>query len=216
MDPSSVTIRALARIDRMDPQYAAYWGLMAQGALPLAGMTQLILEVSPSNAIFWLTDLAMKATDVRSAGTLIERDFGLLELHALIPDSIVEAEQVILSTLGRRRKDRLAPEILSLQRITGLTDYQSQLVNKVRRGTWTLPGESVTIVEVTPAGYAYPLADAIVKGVDVALVRCAGTGLFGRLIIAGSEAAAEQAETLARAAAERIRAEATTQVLAGG
>ena len=216
MGAPPVTIRALARIDRMQPQYAAYWGLMAQGALPLAGMTQLLIEVSPSNAVFPLTDVAMKSCDVRSAGTLIERDFGLMELHAPRPDPIVEAERVILASLGLARRDRLGPELVSTQRVSSVTGYQSQLVNKVRRGAWTLPGDTLAIVELTPAAYAYAIADEIVKQVDVDLVRCAGTGLYGRLIVAGTESAAEEAERVAHAVIEEIRAVATIAARAGG
>jgi len=204
----AVTLRAFIEVDRMQPQYAAYWGLMSQGALPVAGASQLLIEVAPSNAVFPITDVAMKATAVRSSGTLIERDFGLLELHAPTPDPVGEAGRAILGSLGLERRDRLAPRIVSSQRLTSITGDHSQLFNKVRRGAWTLPGETLTIFEVTPAAYVYHLANEIEKAVGVELVRVAGTGLFGRLIVAGSEAEAERAETVARAVVERIRAEA--------
>lgn len=205
----SVTLRAFTHVDRMQPQYAAYWGLMSQGALPIAGESQLLVEVSPSNAVFPMTDVAMKAASVGSSGTLIERDFGLLELHASTPDPIEEAGRAILASLGLERRDRVAPEIVSSQQLTHITDYHSQMFNKVRRGAWTLPGETLFVLEVTPAAYVYQLANEIEKQVGVELVRVAGTGLFGRLIVAGTDAETARAEEVARAAVAAIRKDAT-------
>jgi len=211
-----VTLRAFTHVDRMQPQYAAYWGLMSQGALPVAGESQLLVEVSPSNAVFPLTDAAMKASDVRSSGTLIERDFGLMELHAQAPDVIVAAGQAILSTLGLARRDRMAPEIVSSQQLTHITDLHSQLFNKVRRGAWTLPGETLFVLEVTPAAYVYQLANEIEKQVAVEIVRVAGTGLFGRLIVAGTDAETARAEAVARATVAAIQKDATAAASQGG
>jgi hypothetical protein len=207
---TGVALRAFIHVDRMQPQYAAYWGLMSQGALPIAGESQLLVEVSPSNAVFPITDVAMKATDVRSAGTLIERDFGLLELHASRPDPIAEAGRTILSSLGLVQRDRVAPRVVSTQRLSSVTDLHSQLFNKVRRGAWTLPGDTLFVLEISPAAYVYQLANEIEKAVPVELVRVAGTGLFGRLIVAGTEAEAAQAEAVAMRVVEATRADADT------
>jgi len=213
---AAVSLRAFAHVDRMGPQYAAYWGLMAQGALPLAGMSQLLVEVSPSNAVFTLTDVAMKTADVRSAGMLVERDFGLMELHAPRPDPVVEAGRAILAALGLRLEDREAPEIVSSQRLGSITADHSQLFNKVRRGAWTLPGDALFVMEVTPAAYVYLLANELEKATEVELVRVAGTGLYGRLIVAGTEAQAAEAERVARSVVERVRSEAAVGGRTGG
>ena len=210
------TLRVLAHVDRMGPQYAAYWGLMAQGSLPVAGMSQLLVEVSPSNAVFGLTDVALKAAPVRSAGTLIERDFGLMELHAPSPDPVLEAQSAILAALGLRRDDRLAPELVSVQRLSNVTALHSQLFNKVRRGAWTLPGDTLTVIEVTPAAWVYLLANEIEKATECELVRVAGTGLYGRLIVAGDETAAAEAERVGRSVIESTRAAATVVRSGGG
>ena len=174
----------------MGPQYAAYWGLMAQGSLPRVGDSQLLVEVSPSNAVFPLTDVAMKRTSVRSAGTLVERDFGLMELHADTPDSVLEAADAILGALGMGWGDRIAPTVVSSQLLSNITPDHSQLFNKVRRGAWTLPGDTLYVLETSPAAWVYLIANEVEKGVDIELVRVAGTGLYGRLIVAGIESAA--------------------------
>lgn len=209
------TLRVMAHVDRMGPQYAAYWGLMAQGALPVAGMSQLLVEVSPSNLVFDLTDVALKAAPVRSAGTLIERDFGLMELHAPTPDPVLEAQAAILRAMGARLTDRLGPELVSTQLVSNVSALHSQLFNKVRRGAWTLPGDTLSVVEVTPAAYVYLLANEVEKATECELVRVAGTGLYGRMIVAGDEAQATEAERVVRSVIESIGASAAAPRIGG-
>ena len=197
--PSGARLRVIAHVDRMGPQYAAYWGLMAQGALPRVGDSQLLVEVSPSNAVFPVTDAAMKRTAVHSAGTLVERDFGLVELHASTSDTVLEAADAVLDALGLGWNDRMAPSVISTQRLANIAPDHSQLFNKVRRGAWTLPGDTLFVLEISPAAWVYLIANELEKAVDVELVRVAGTGLYGRLIVAGTEADAEAAEATALA-----------------
>jgi hypothetical protein len=198
-------LRVLAHVDRMGPQYAAYWGLMAQGSLPRVGDSQLLVEVSPSFAVFPLTDVAMKRTAVRSAGTLVERDFGLMELHADTADVVLEAAEAILGALELDWADRVAPTVVSSQLLPNLTPDHSQLFNKVRRGAWTLPGDTLYVLEVSPAAWVYLVANEVEKDVDIELVRAAGTGLFGRLIVAGTESAAARAESTALRVIDSVR-----------
>jgi hypothetical protein len=198
-------LRVLAHVDRMGPQYAAYWGLMAQGSLPRVGDSQVLVEVSPSNAVFPLTDVAMKRTSVRSAGTLIERDFGLMELHADTSDAVLEAADAVLEALDMGWADRMAPTVVSTQLLSNITPDHSQLFNKVRRGAWTLPGDTLYVLEVTPAAWVYLIANEVEKGVDIELVRAAGTGLYGRLIVAGQESAAQMAEQIALGLIDSVR-----------
>ena len=206
--PPGARLRALVHIDRMGPQYAAYWALMAQGSLPLAEMSQLLIEVAPSSLVFRVGDAAFKACAVQSAGTLVERDFGLVELHADRTDTILEARDAVLRVLGLSLGDRQAPEVVSTQRIGALDAYHSHLFNRVRRGAWTLPGDTLYIVEVTPAGYAYLIANEVEKATGMELVRVAGTGLFGRVITAGTESQAEVAERITSQVIARVASEA--------
>jgi hypothetical protein len=200
-------LRALVHIERMGPQYASYWALMAQGSLPMPEMSQLLVEVTPSSLVFPIADAAFKACAVQSAGTLIERDFGLVELHAQRTDTVLEARDAVLRSLGLGVADQQRPELVSLQRISALTAYHSHLFNKVRRGAWTLPGDTLSIFEVAPAAYAYLIANEIEKATGMELVRVAGTGLFGRVIVSGTDAQAEVAERITNQVVGSVAAE---------
>ncbi len=201
-------LRALVHIDRMGKQYAAYWALMAQGSLPMPDMSQLLVEVTPSSLVFPIADAAFKACAVQSAGTLVERDFGLVELHAQRTDTVLEARDAVLRSLGLSVGDRLVPELVSSQRISALNAYHSHLFNKVRRGAWTLPGDTLYVAEVAPAAYVYLIANEIEKATGMELVRVAGTGLFGRLLVAGTDAQAELAEQVTQQVIRQVAADA--------
>ena len=81
----------------------------------------------------------------------------------------------------------MAPSVISTQRLANIAPDHSQLFNKVRRGAWTLPGDTLFVLEISPAAWVYLIANELEKAVDVELVRVAGTGLYGRLIVAGTE-----------------------------
>ena len=49
----------------MQPQVAAYIGTVARGFLPVAYEASLIVEISPGIEVNRITDVAVKATDVR-------------------------------------------------------------------------------------------------------------------------------------------------------
>ena len=77
-----IEVRSYAFLDSLQPQYAAFLGTVAQGFLPLAGDASLFVEVAPGIEINRLTDVALKATSVKPGMQIIERYYGLLEVHS--------------------------------------------------------------------------------------------------------------------------------------
>ena len=120
----------------MQPQAAAHVAATCQGDVPLAGMAELFIEVAPGNEIFRVADIALKAADVRPALQIVEREFGLLEIH-----SEQQAEVLAAGAGGARRTsglteaDRVKPKIASAQFVTNVHPYQAQLLNKWRKGS---------------------------------------------------------------------------------
>ena len=204
-DKSAIQLRAFFFIDRMQAQYAAYIGTVTQGDIPVAGMTQLYVELAPGNEVFRVVDMALKVTEVKPGSQIVEREFGLLEIHAESQESVREAGRVILERLNFKEEDRQKPKVASVQLITNVSPYQAQLVNRWRRGSLLVPGEALFILEVTPAAYIDLAANEAEKGADVRLVDVRDVGRFGRLFMAGTEAEAKTAQLASIAALEKLK-----------
>ena len=184
---SDVSLRTYAFIDRLQPQCAAHIAATCQGDVPLGGMAELFIEMAPGNEVFRVADVALKAADVKPALQIIEREFGLLELHSNSQAEVLAAGAAVLAELGLTEDDRVKPEIASAQFITNVHPYQAQLLNKFRKGALLIPGQSLFVLEITPAAYAGLAANEAEKAADIAVVEIRAVGRFGRVFLAGSE-----------------------------
>jgi len=165
--------------------------------VPVAGMAELFIEVAPGNEIFRCADVALKAADVRPALQVVEREFGLLEIHSRQQAEVLAAGAAVLEHLNLAERDRTRPRVASAQFVTNVNPYQAQLINKWRKGNLLIPGASLFILEVAPAAYAPLAANEAEKGAEVSLIEVRAVGRFGRLFVSGTEsdvrAAAEAA-----------------------
>jgi ethanolamine utilization microcompartment shell protein EutS len=184
---SDVSLRTYAFIDRLQPQCAAHIAATCQGDVPLAGNAELFIEMAPGNEVFHVADVALKAADVKPALQIIEREFGLLELHSNSQAEVLAAGAAVLAELGLTEDDRVKPQIASAQFITNVHPYQAQLLNKFRKGALLIPGQSLFVLEITPAAYAGLAANEAEKAADIAVVEIRAVGRFGRVFLAGSE-----------------------------
>ncbi|GIW06869.1 MAG: BMC domain-containing protein [Dehalococcoidia bacterium] len=186
-------LRTFAFIDRMQPQYAAFMGTLMNGDMPTAGQAELYVEVAPGNAIYRIADIALKSSDVRPGMQLVERQFGILELHARSQEAIRSAASAMLESLELNEEDRLAAQIVSTQVISNVDPYQAQLVNQMRRGSMIVPGEAMLVMEIAPAGYACLAANEAEKAADIKLVSISSIGPAGRIIVSGTESQVQTA-----------------------
>ena len=184
---SDVSLRTYAFIDRLQPQCAAHIAATCQGDVPLAGNAELFIEMAPGNEVFHVADVALKAADVKPALQIIEREFGLLELHANSQAEVLAAGAAVLAELGLTEEDRVRPEIASAQFITNVHPYQAQLLNKFRKGALLIPGESLFVLEIAPAAYAGLAANEAEKAADIKVVEIRAVGRFGRVFLSGTE-----------------------------
>jgi ethanolamine utilization microcompartment shell protein EutS len=180
-------LRTYAFIDRMQPQFAAFMGTLLNGDMPIAGMSSLYVEVAPGNAIYRIADVALKAADVKPGMQLVERVFGVLELHSPSTDAVRSAGAAMLDQLELNEEDRLAAQVVSTQIINNIDPYQAQLINQLRRGSMIVPGEAMLVVEIAPAGYAVVAANEAEKASDIKLVSISSIGPAGRVIVSGAE-----------------------------
>jgi hypothetical protein len=84
----AVELRVYLPIPDLGRQFAAYLGtpLRARGYPPIEGDHALIVEVAPGLAIERIIDLALKEVpEVEPGIHFVERQFGVLEVHAADP-----------------------------------------------------------------------------------------------------------------------------------
>jgi hypothetical protein len=189
-----VQLRAYSFLDSMQPQFASFVASTARGYLPVRGQAALYVEIAPGIAINRVTDIALKRTSVRPAVQVVERAFGLLEVHDESQAEVLEAGRHILQFLGAAEADRLKPKIMTSEVITGIDDYQSMLINRNRQGMMLLGGETLYILEVHPAAYATIAANEAEKASPIKLIHLQPYGAFGRLQLGGTEAHIREAE----------------------
>lgn len=182
-----VELRSYVFLDSLQPQHAAYMGTVALGFLPLPGDTSLWVEISPGIEINRITDIAVKATAVRPGVQVVERLYGLLEVHSSRQSETQEAGRAILEALGVSKKECLKPRIISSQIIRNLDPHHTQLINRTRKGQMILAGQTLYVLEVQPAAYAALAANEAEKAALINILDVHAVGSFGRLYLGGQE-----------------------------
>ncbi len=94
-----VELRTYTFLDSLQPQFASFIATIAGGYLPVPGQASLFIEVSPGMEINRVTDIALKATNVRPGMMIIERLFGMLEIHSDSQADVRQAGAAILEAL---------------------------------------------------------------------------------------------------------------------
>ncbi|MEH2174374.1 hypothetical protein [Nostoc sp.] len=182
-----IELRSFVFLDSLQPQHAAYMGTVAQGFLPLPGDTSLWIEISPGIEINKITDIALKSASVRPGVQVVERLYGLLEVHSSSQGETRAAGQAILAFLGVKREECLKPRVISSQIIRNIDAYQTQLINRTRRGQLLLAGQTLYVLEVEPAAYAALAANEAEKAARINILEVQAVGSFGRLYLGGQE-----------------------------
>lgn len=190
----NVNLRVYSFIDSLQPQLASYLATSSQGFLPIPGDACLWMEVSPGMSVHRLSDIALKATNVRLGQQVVERAFGSMEVHFRNQSEVLTAGESILSEIHHTMDDRAPCRIAWKEIIRAIAPDHATLINRqLRMGSMLLPGKSMFILETEPAGYIVYAANEAEKAAHVTLVDMKAFGPFGRLIMMGSEAEAAQA-----------------------
>ena len=174
----------------------------------MAGDTVLIGELAPGNGVFSLIDRALKASSVETTTQMVEREFGFFILRSQSNAEVTAAREAILSELGASLNDRLKPSVASSQIITSVEPFQAQLLNKWRKGSLLIPGQTLGILEVAPAAYISIAANEAEKAAEIDMVEIRAVGRFGRLFISGSENSVKTAIEAATKAIEAVEGKA--------
>ncbi|MFH1276911.1 MAG: BMC domain-containing protein [Candidatus Eisenbacteria bacterium] len=154
--------------------------------------------------IHTVTDVCLKATAVQPALQVVERAFGLLEVHHRDQGEVRQAGRAALEYMRVSEKDRTKPRVVSSQVIRAVEPMHAQTVNRTRYGSLLIPGESLFIMETDPAGYIVLAANEAEKAARVKLIQVQPFGAFGRLQMSGEEAEVDAAAAAAITAVEGV------------
>jgi hypothetical protein len=118
---------------------------------------------------------------------IVERLYGLLEVHSSSQAEVRAAGAAILEALEVHEEDRLKPSVISSQIIRNIDPHQVQLINRMRHGHMILAGQTMYVMEVQPAAYAALAANEAEKRADLNILEVQAFGSFGRVYLGGEE-----------------------------
>jgi len=204
MASAGIDLRSYVFLDSLQPQHAAFLGTVAKGFLPTGGQASLFVEISPGIEINRITDIAVKATGIKPGMQIVERVYGLLELHHDEQGEVRRAGEAILEAIGATETSRIKPEILSSTIIRHLDDRQTQLINRTRHGNMIMAGQTLYTLEVQPAANAALAANEAEKAARINVIEIVSFGSLGRVYLAGNDRDIDVAAPAAEAAIRRL------------
>jgi hypothetical protein len=182
-------LRSYFLIDSMQPQYAALTGVLLSGDVPVEGMAEVLMELAPASDVYEVLDTALKTSDVRPGLLRVEREFGTLEIHSFFQEAVLVAGREALARVNLSEGDRRKPEVVSVKLVSNVDAYEAQLVNQMGKGGQLLKGQTLCVIEVTPAAYVMLAANEAEKASNITLVHYQPSGQYGRLYISGTDSA---------------------------
>ncbi|NQS91612.1 MAG: hypothetical protein HQ574_04320, partial [Chloroflexi bacterium] len=145
-----------------------------------------------------------KATEAKPGAQVVEREFGMFEVHSLNQSAVLESGAIVLDRLGLVKEDRIKPSVFSSNLITNVDPYQAQLLNRWRRGSMLVASETLFVLEVAPAAYIMLAANEAEKKANVKVIHIASVGRFGRMWLSGTESEMVTARDAAIQAIESV------------
>src|SRR5256886_7734760 len=180
-------LRSYIFLDSLQPQVASFFATVSHGFLPIAGQASLFVEISPGMEINRVTDVALKSTKVTPGMQIIERLYGMLEIHSESQADVRQAGAAILAALNLKEEGRYKPVIYSNSVIRRIDDYHTMLINRTRHGNMILPGHTLFTLECAPAAYAAFAANEAEKAAEINILEIRAFGSFGRIYLGGDE-----------------------------
>lgn len=200
-----IELRTYVFLDSLQPQLASYMGTASMGFLPVPGDSCLWVEVAPGMAVHRLSDVALKASNVRLTQQIVERSYGSMVFNHRDQSDVLEAGDKILQSLNTVEFDRQECALMWNEVIPSVTADHATLINRDnRKGSMIMPGQSIFIMETEPAGYIIYAANEAEKAANITLVEARAVGAYGRLLMAGKEADVQEAARAATQALQRL------------
>ena len=188
MSQQKFELRTLTFLDSLQPQLAQYIAKVNRVYDPAEYDAALFIEIAPAMEIHHMIDLALKNTKARLGSVVTERQFGMMQVHHGDQDEVKEAGRAVLRETGLKESDRAEVQILTNKIIRGVEQDHAIMFTGNAKGNMVEAGESVLIMEATPAAYLAIACNEALKAANVKLIDIQPTGATGRLIISGTEA----------------------------
>jgi ethanolamine utilization microcompartment shell protein EutS len=198
MASKNFELRTLIFIDQLQPQLAQFIAKDNRVYDPAEYDAALMLEIAPAMEIHSMIDMALKATAVRLGAVVTERQFGLMQVQHADQGEVAEAAKAVLRETGLDENDRAEVKIITNKIIRGVEQDHSIMFTGMAKGNMVESGESVLIMETTPAAYLAIACNEALKAARVKLINIKPFGASGRLVMSGSESEIDSAAEAAK------------------
>jgi hypothetical protein len=184
----SFELRTYTFIDSLQPQLAQYIAKDNRVYDPSEYDAALMLEIAPAMEIHTMIDLTLKGTKVRLGSVVTERVYGLMQVHHPDQGEVLQAGEVVLEAAGLTEGDRSAVKLVTNKTIRSVEQDHAISFTGMGRGNMIVAGESVLIMETSPAAYLTLVCNEALKTANIRLNMVRPFGATGRLIMSGPEA----------------------------
>jgi ethanolamine utilization microcompartment shell protein EutS len=193
MSEQNFELRTLTFIDSLQPQLAQFIAKDNRVYDPSEYDAALFIEIAPAMEIHTMIDIALKATRARLGSVVTERVFGLMLVHHHDQGEVREAGRAVLSQTGLDENDRAEVKVLTNKVIRSVEQDHAIMFTGTARGNMVLAGESVFILEATPAAYLSIACNEALKAANIKLIEIRPFGATGRLTMSGTESEIDSA-----------------------
>lgn len=207
MSDHQFELRAYLFVDQLQPQLAQFVAKDNRVYDPAEYDAAIMLELAPAMEIHSMIDLALKATKVRLGSVVTERQFGMMQIQHADQGEVRAAGEAVFAATGLSVADRAPVQLLTNKIIRSVEQDHAISFTGMSRGNMVIAGESVLIMETTPAAYLTLACNEALKAAKVNLVSIRPFGATGRLVLAGAESEIDSAAEAARAALDALNAE---------
>jgi ethanolamine utilization microcompartment shell protein EutL len=206
-------LRTYTFIDSLQPQLAQYIAKDNRVYDPAEFDAAIFLELAPAMEIHKMIDLVLKRTKVRLGSLVTERHFGMMQIHHADQGEVLEAGRIVFDQTGLSVANRAEVKILASHIIRGVEQDHAISFTALAKGNMVLAGDSILILEATPAAYLAIACNEALKAARVKLNTVIPWGATGRLIMSGPESEIDSAADAAQAILNKLNEERTA---AGG
>jgi ethanolamine utilization microcompartment shell protein EutS len=204
---SNFELRAYTFLDALQPQLAQYIAKDNRVYDPAEYDAALFLELAPAMEIHTMIDLVLKRTKVRLGSVVTERQFGLMQIHHADQGEVLEAGRTVFEQTGLTVANRAEVKVLTNNLIRGVEQDHAISFTGLAKGNMVIAGESMLIMEATPAAYLAIACNEALKAASVKLITIIPFGATGRLILSGPESEIDSASEAAVGILERMNVE---------